>query len=57
MTFQQIKMADEPSPSLALIFIASLQQGKTPQDWKKALVMLLFKKGTKLILQIITQCL
>ena len=39
------EMAEELSPSLALIFTASLQQGKIPQDWKKALVTPLFKKG------------
>ena len=32
------EMAEELSPSLTLIFTASLQQGKIPQDWKKALV-------------------
>ena len=39
------EMADELSPSLALIFTASLQQGEVPRDWKKALVTPLFKKG------------
>ena len=38
------EMAEELSPSLALIFTASLHQGKTSQDWKKALVTPLFKK-------------
>ena len=38
-------MAEELSPSLALIFTVSLQQGKSPQDWKKALVTPLFMKG------------
>ena len=39
------EMAEELSPSLTLIFTASLQQGKIPQDWKKALVTPIFKKG------------
>ena len=39
------EMAEELSPSLALIFSASLQQGKIPQDWRKALITPLFKKG------------
>ena len=39
------KMAEECPPSLTLIFTASLQQGNIPQDWKKALVMPIFKKG------------
>jgi len=30
-----------------LIFAASLHQGTVPQDWKKALVTPLFKKGEK----------
>ena len=38
-------MAEELSPSLTLIFTASLQQGKIPQNWKKALVSPIFKKG------------
>ena len=32
-------------PFNTLIFTASLQQGKIPQDWKKALVTPIFKKG------------
>ena len=39
------EMAEELSPSLALIFSASLQQGKISQDWRKALITPLFKKG------------
>ena len=39
------EIAEELSPSLALIFSASLQQGKLPQDWKKALITPIFKKG------------
>ena len=39
------EMAEELSPSLTLIFTASLQQGKIPQDWKKVLVTPIFKKG------------
>ena len=39
--------AKELSPSLTLIFQASLEQGKVPDDWKQALVTPLFKKGDR----------
>ena len=39
------EIANELSPSLTLVFNASLQQGKLPDDWKKAVVTPLFKKG------------
>ena len=38
------EIANELSPS-TLVFNASLQQGKLPDDWKKAVVTPLFKKG------------
>ena len=41
------EMAEELSPSLTLIFTASLQQGKIPQDWKKALVTPYLRKVIK----------
>ena len=40
-------MASEIAPSLSLVFAASLHQGVVPQDWKLALVTLLFKKGRR----------
>ena len=40
-------MAAEISPSLKLIFSASLHQGAIPQIWKQAIVTPLFKKGDK----------
>ena len=42
------EMAQELSPSLTLILTASLQQGKIPQDWKKALVTPIFKKNDQI---------
>ena len=39
------EVASELSPSITLLFNASLQQGNIPDDWKKALVTPLFKKG------------
>ena len=44
------QMAEELSPSLTLIFTASLQQGNIPQDWKKALVPPYLRRVIKPIL-------
>ena len=43
-------MAEELSPNLTFIYTASLQQGKIPQDWKKALVLIIpiVKKGDEI---------
>ena len=41
------EVASELSPSITLLFNASLQQGNIPDDWKKALVTPLFKKGNR----------
>ena len=49
------EMAEELSPSLALIFSASLQQGKIPQDWRKALTTPLLRRVIKQTLQITNQ--
>jgi hypothetical protein len=39
--------AEELSPSLALIFQASLNQGQIPTDWRQANVTPIFKKGDR----------
>ena len=41
------EMAEPLTPTLTLIFSVSLNQGKTPDDWKKANVSPIFKKGDK----------
>ena len=41
------EMATPLTPALTLIFQASLNQGQTPDDWKKALVAPLFKRVTR----------
>ena len=41
------EIASELSPILTLLFNASLQQGNIPDDWRKALVTPLFKKGNR----------
>ena len=41
------EMASPLSPALTLIFQASLNQGRTPQDWKSENVAPIFKKGDK----------
>ena len=40
-------LSNEISPSLTLLFTVSLHQGTVLQDWKKALVTPLFKKGER----------
>ena len=40
-------IATEVSPCPALLFSASLHQGRVPSDWKKALVCPVFKKGDR----------
>ena len=39
-------MSSEIAPSLSLIYQASLEQSVLPQDWKNALVVPIFKKGS-----------
>ena len=39
--------ADELAPALTHVFIASLQQREVPQDWRRAIVTPLFKKGDR----------
>ena len=39
--------ADEIAPEITLIFQASLNQGNTSSTWRKALVMPIFKNGSK----------
>ena len=39
--------AKELAPSLSVLFQASLDQGKVPDDWKTANIVPLFKKGDK----------
>ena len=41
------EVASELSPSVTVLFNVSLQQGNIPDDWKKALVTPLFKKGNR----------
>ena len=41
------EMAEPLTPVLTLIFSASLNQGKAPDDWKEANVSPIFKKGDK----------
>ena len=41
------EMAEPLTPILTLIFLASLKQGQTPDDWKEANVSPIFKKGDK----------
>ena len=41
------KAADEIAPAITLLFQASLNQGNTPSTWRKALVVPIFKKGSK----------
>ena len=38
---------EEIAPALTQVSEASIQQGTVPDDWKKALVSLRFKKGDK----------
>ena len=40
-------IADELTPSLFLLFSASLQQGRIPADWKRAMITPIFKKGLR----------
>ena len=42
-----IEAADEIAPAITLFFQASLKQGNTPSTWSKALVVPIFKKGSK----------
>ena len=39
--------SDGIAPALTLVYQASIQQGTIPDDWKKALVTPIFKKGDK----------
>ena len=39
--------ADEIAPEINLLFLASLNQGNTPSTWRRALVVPIFKKGSK----------
>ena len=38
---------DEIAPAITLLFQAYLNQGNTPSTWRKALVVPIFKKGSK----------
>ena len=40
-------LSDEVADILTMIFQASLDQGKIPQDWKKAFISPIFKKGDR----------
>ena len=40
-------MSSKIAPSLSLIYQASLEQSVLPQDWKNALVVPIFKKGSR----------
>ena len=39
--------ADEIAPAITLLFQASLNQGNTHSTWRKALVVPIFRKGSK----------
>ena len=39
--------ANEIAPAITQLFQASLNQGNTPSTWREALVVLIFKKGSK----------
>ncbi len=39
--------AEEIAPAITLLFQASIDQGKVPASWKKALIVPLFKKGSR----------
>ena len=41
------EFALEIAPCLTILFQASLNQGIVPNDWKKAFVVLIFKKGDR----------
>ena len=41
------EFASDLTPMLTLIFQASLMQGTVPEDWKKALVVPVFKRGDR----------
>ena len=43
------EVAADIAPALVLVFEASLQQGRVPEDWKNANVTPIFKKGDKSI--------
>ena len=43
------------APPLTTLFVKSLESGSLPKDWKMATVIVIFKKGEKLILEIIGQ--
>ena len=43
------EVADKIAPALVLVFQASLNQGRVPEDWKNAHVTPIFKKGDKSI--------
>ena len=38
-------ITDELTPSLFLLFSATLQHGRIPADWKRAMITPIFKKG------------
>ena len=42
-----IEAADEIAPAITLLFQASLNQWNTPTTWRKALVVQIFRKGSK----------
>ena len=41
------EIADEVAPAVTLLFQASLDQGRIPPSWKKALIVPIFKKGNR----------
>jgi hypothetical protein len=41
------EVAEEVSPAVVLLFQASIDQGKVPASWKKALITPIFKKGNR----------
>ena len=42
-----IEAADNLNEPLTINFMKSLQEGKLPEDWKKASIVTIFKKGDK----------
>ena len=47
LNYVRMDAAEEISPFLTLLFQQSFEQGAIPDDWSKALVSAIYKKGKK----------